>query len=102
VQRDVIESVAVKRTRETGLNGIVFRYTRISSSLFFGYEKQKGFFIAAPEKAFLDAMYLQSFGRYALDLAAIDAGRLDRNKLKQLSKKYPLKTQQLLKKNGYL
>jgi predicted transcriptional regulator of viral defense system len=102
VQRDVIESVAVKRTRETCLNGIVFRYTRISSSLYFGYEKQKGFFIATPEKAFLDAMYLQSFGRYALDLAAIDAGRLDRNKLKQLSKKYPLKTQQLLKKNGYL
>jgi predicted transcriptional regulator of viral defense system len=102
VQRDVIESVDVKRTREIHLNGIVFRYTRISSSLYFGYEKQKGFFMATPEKAFLDAMYLQSFGRYALDLAAIDAGRLDRKRLKQLSKKYPLKTRNLLKKNGYL
>jgi predicted transcriptional regulator of viral defense system len=102
VQRDVIESVAVKRTREIRFSGIVCRYTRISSSLYFGYEKQKGFFMATPEKAFLDAMYLQSFGRYALDLAAIDAGRLDRNRLKQLSKKYPLKTRTLLKKNGYL
>jgi predicted transcriptional regulator of viral defense system len=102
VQRDVIESVAMKRTREIRFSGIVCRYTRISSSLYWGYEKQKGFFMATPEKAFLDAMYLQSFGRYALDLAAVDAGRLDRNKLKQLSKKYPLKTQQLLKKNGYL
>jgi len=102
VQRDVIESVAVKRTREIHLDGIVCRYTKVSSSLYFGYEKQKGFFMAAPEKAFLDAMYLKSFGRYALDLAAIDAGRLDRNKLKQMSKIFPLKTRQLLKKNGYL
>ena len=102
VQRDVIESVAVKRSKEIRLNGIVCRYTKVSSSLYFGYEKQKGFFMATPEKAFLDAMYLQSFGRYALDLAAIDAGKLDRNKLRQMSVKFPLKTQQLLKKNGYL
>ena len=102
VQRDVIESVAVKRSREIRLNGTVCRYTKISSSLYFGYERQKGFFMATPEKAFLDAMYLQSFGRYALDLAAIDAGKLDRNKLRQMSGKFPLKTRQLLKKNGYL
>jgi predicted transcriptional regulator of viral defense system len=102
VQRDFIESIAVKRTREIRLKGTVYRYTRISSSLYFGFEKQKDIFIAAPEKAFLDAMYLASFGRYSLDLAAIDAGKLNRNKLKQMSKKFPLKTQRLLNKNGYL
>ena len=102
VQRDFIESIAVKRTREIGLSGTVCRYTRISSSLYFGFEKQKGFFIATPEKAFLDAMYLASFGRYALDLASIDAGKLDRNKLKQMGKNFPIKTRQFLKKYGYL
>jgi predicted transcriptional regulator of viral defense system len=102
VQRDVIESVAVKRSREIRLNDTVCRYTKISSSLYFGYERQRGFFMATPEKAFLDAMYLLSFGRYALDLAAIDAGKLDRNRLRQMSKSFPLKTQKLLKKNGYL
>ena len=76
----------------------MYQYTRISSSLYFGFEKQKGFFIATPEKAFLDAMYLASFGRYALDLASIDAGKLDRNKLKQMSKKFPLKTQTVSEK----
>ena len=102
VQRDFIESIAVKRTREIRLSSTLYRYTRISSSLYFGFEKQKDFFIATPEKAFLDAMYLASFGRYALDLAAVDTAKLDRNKLKQMSRKFPLKTQNLLKKNGYL
>lgn len=102
VQRDVIESVAVKRSKEIRLNGTVCRYTKVSRRLYFGYERRRGFFMATPEKAFLDAMYLQSFGRYALDLAAIDAGKLDRSKLKQMSKNYPLKTRKLLKKNGYL
>jgi hypothetical protein len=102
VQQDFIESIAVKRTREIRLSGTVYQYTRINGSLYFGFEKQKCFFIATPEKAFLDAMYLASFGRYALDRASLDAGKLDRNKLKQMSKKFPLKTQKLLKKNGYL
>jgi predicted transcriptional regulator of viral defense system len=102
VQRDFIESIAVKRTRAIRLSSIVCRYARISSSLYFGFEKRKDFFIATPEKAFLDAMYLASFGRYSLDLAAIDAEKLNRNKIKQMSKKFPLKTQQFLRKNGYL
>ncbi len=102
VQQNFIESIAIKRTREIGLSDTLYKYTRIRGNLYFGFEKQKGFFIATPEKAFLDAMYLASFGRYALDLSSIDAGKLDRNKLKQMSKKFPIKTQSFLKKNGYL
>ena len=102
VQQGFIESIAIKRTREISLNGTVYQYTRINNSLYFGFEKQKGFFVATPEKAFLDAMYLASFGRYALDLASIDAGKLDRNKLKQMGKIFPIKTQQFLKKYGSL
>jgi predicted transcriptional regulator of viral defense system len=102
LQRGLIESVAVKRTKEFSLNGSIFRYTKISRTLYFGFIRQKEFFIATPEKAFLDALYLMSFGRYALDLAAIDSGKLNRKALRQMSRNYPRQTRKMLKKHGYL
>lgn len=102
VQRELIESVAIKRTKELSLNGCIFRYTKIRGALFGGFIRQQGVFIATPEKAFVDAAYLMSFGRYALDLAAIDAKKLNRKEVARLSRSYPLKTRKLLEKNGYL
>ncbi len=102
VTRDYFESVAVKRTKEILLNGAVFRYTKITGALYFGFKEEKGFFMATPEKALLDAFYLMSFGRYALDLAALDADKLDRDEIKRLSGEFPRKTRNLLKKHGYL
>jgi len=37
VQRGLIESVAVKRTKELSLNGSIFRYTKTSRTLYFGF-----------------------------------------------------------------
>jgi predicted transcriptional regulator of viral defense system len=68
VQRDFFESVVVKRTKEISVDHTVFRFTKINKDLYFGFVKYKGFFIATPEKAFLDALYLMSFGRYDLDM----------------------------------
>jgi predicted transcriptional regulator of viral defense system len=102
VQRDIVESVAVKRTKEISLHGSVFRYTKISRALYFGFVRQHAFFIATPEKALIDAVYLMSFGRYALDLAAIDDEKLNRNEIRRMSRNYPPKTRKVLEKNGYL
>ena len=102
VLRDFFESVAIKRTKEIDLKGSVFRYTKIAGSLYFGFKKEKDFFIATPEKALLDAFYLMSYGRYSLDISALDATKLDREEVKRLSKKFPLRTRKMLKKYGYL
>jgi len=102
VQRDFFESMAVKRTKEIQLNSNVFRYSKIKSDLYFGFNKEKNFFIATPEKALLDAFYLMSYGRYAIDISALDSGKLDRGKIRKLSSKFPLKTQNTLKKHGYI
>jgi predicted transcriptional regulator of viral defense system len=102
VQRALIESVAVKRTKELSLNGAIFRYTKIGIALYFGFIRQQNFFIATPEKAFLDAVYLMSFGRYALDLAAIDGEKLNRKEIRRMSRNYPTQTRKMLEKNGYL
>jgi predicted transcriptional regulator of viral defense system len=102
VQRGIIESVAVKRTKEISLNGCEFRYTKVSRARYFGFIRQQEFFIATPEKALLDAVYLMSFGRYAIDLAAIDGEKLNRKEVRRMSRNYPPKTGKMLEKYGYL
>ena len=102
VQRDFFESVATKRTKEINLNGSIFRYAKIADDLYFGFRKESIYFIATPEKALLDAFYLMSYGRYSLDIPALDSAKLDRGEIKRLSKRFPLRTQRMLKKYGYL
>lgn len=102
MQRGLIESLSVKRTKEINLNGSVFKYTKVGTDLYFGFKREKGFFIAEPEKALLDAFYLMSYGRYALDISALDTKKIDNATLERLSRKFPLKTRNMLKKHGYL
>ena len=102
VQRAFFESVATKRTKEINVKGAIFRYTKIAGGLYFGFKKEKNFFIATPEKALLDAFYLMSYGRYSLDISALDATKIDREEVNRLSEKFPLRTGKLLKKYGYL
>ena len=94
--------MAIKRTKEINLNGSVFRYTKVNNDLYFGFKKEKDFFIATPEKALLDAFYLMSYGRYSLDISALDATKLDRDEIKRLGAGFPLKTRNMLEKYGYL
>lgn len=102
VQMGFFESIAVKRTKEIDLNGNIFRYIKIKGDLYFGFRKEKDFFIATPEKALLDAFYLTSYGRYALDIPALDSTKFKRDKIVSLAAKLPLKTRNLLKNHGYL
>ena len=62
VQRNFFESIGVKRTKEIKVDDSLFRYSKITSALYFGFKKEKDFFIASPEKALLDAFYLISYG----------------------------------------
>ena len=101
MQRNFFESVALKRTKRINVNGNIFRYARITNRLYHGFKKEKGVFIATPEKALLDAIYLMSYGRYALDLSAIDPKKINGNELMRLSKEFPARTRDMLKRHGY-
>ena len=102
MQRDFFESVAIQRTKTFHVGETVFRYSKISKELYFGFSKKDSFFIASPEKALLDAFYLMSFGRYALDISSVDPGKLNKMEIQKLSRQYPQRTQNLLMANGYL
>ncbi|MBN2001693.1 hypothetical protein JW935_29400 [candidate division KSB1 bacterium] len=101
VQREFIESIALKRTKAVTVEQTVFNFTKINKLLFFDFARKRGFFIASPEKAFLDAMYLMSLGRYSMDLSSIDFDKFDFLKVRQLILAFPEKTQIFIKANGY-
>jgi len=102
IQRNFVESVAVKRTKEITTGDTVFNYTKIRKELYFGFVKKGDFFIADPEKALLDALYLISLKRYSFDLSSIDFTKIDMVKLKRMSKKFPKNILEALGKYGYI
>lgn len=102
LQRDFIESVGYYRTKLVEVKESSFNYSKINRKLYFGFAKIKGFFIATPEKAFLDAIYLKSLKKYNFDLTSVDPGKLNMKRIKLISGKYPLLTRKLLLKYGYL
>jgi predicted transcriptional regulator of viral defense system len=102
MQREFIESVAVKRTREIEIKDTLFNFTKLNEPLYFGFVRERDFFIATPEKALLDAYYLMSLKRYRFDAGSIDPGKVDATELSKMSRKFPKKTQELLGEHGYL
>ena len=100
MQRGFIESVCQKRSREFTVWETVLRYTKIVKKLYFGFMRGKGFFIASAEKAFLDAAYLASLGRYSFDITSIDLSKLDKKKLEVLARAFPKRTRRFLESYG--
>ncbi len=98
VTRSVVECVGEARTTEYEAAGTLFTYRRFKKILFFGFEKKDKFFIAEPEKALLDCIYLMSRGAYNLDMESIDIRKFSEKKLDRYSKKFNKKTRILLAK----
>lgn len=101
IQRDFIESVVIHRTKEIKVEGAIFNYSKINKGLYFGFFKKGEFFIALPEKAFLDALYFKSLGKYSFDITSIDFNKLDAAKIKKMLIKYPRKVKELAQRYGY-
>jgi hypothetical protein len=76
----------------------MFKYYRLQKKYYFDFEKINGLFIASKEKAFIDAVYLYSFGKYNLDKSSLDLNKLNKIKIKKLIKAYPEKTKNIVRK----
>lgn len=98
VQKDFYESVCVKRTEKLDIERCNFNFYKIKRELYFDFIKYEDFFIATKEKAFLDALYLYSFGKYKFDLDSIDIGKLDMKRIKNILEKFPEKTKKMAEK----
>ncbi len=98
VQRGFFESVCIKRTRRFEIEDITFNFYKLKRELYFDFIKQEEFFIATKEKAFLDTVYLYSFGKYAFDIDSIDVSKLDLKSVNKLIKIYPERTKMAAKR----
>ena len=70
---------------------MTFQYRKLQEALFFGFSRENGIFVAAPEKAVLDAAYLQALGIGAVDWNAVDLEKVDQERLREFLKAYPNK-----------
>lgn len=99
VQRGFFESISVKRTRSFEAGQLVFHYTKMKPSLYRGFEKMEGAFIALPEKALLDSFYLASLGRYSLDLTSLDLRKVKEEVLTELCLVFPIRTRKYVERH---
>lgn len=93
VPSEVYESVTHTKSATLDVEDIQFRYLRLPEKYWFGFEKIKNFFMAKPEKALCEAVYLMSMGRYALDVQAINMKKIDIAILSKYLKRFPKKAQ---------
>lgn len=87
-----------KKSLRRKLADVSIEYRKIQPPLFFGYEKQESLYIATPEKALLDTLYLVSFGKLIIDLQQLDLKEINLREIKRLAIKYPDRTQQFVKR----
>jgi predicted transcriptional regulator of viral defense system len=84
--RTVIESVALKRTKYVIVSNIEFRFTLVKKNFYTGFSLENDFFIALPEKALADAVYLSSLGKYNCDFDAVNFSKLNKSKINKYIK----------------
>ena len=98
VQRDFFESASLKRSVRFDTKGTVFNYYKIKKDCYFDFIKKDEVFIATPEKAFVDMIYLYSFGKYTVDFASLDMEKLDKARIKKIVAVFPQKTKNTVKR----
>lgn len=98
VQSSYQESICLKRSTVFNVRDAVFNYVKMQKPYYGDFVKTDGIFIATKEKAFLDAAYLFSFGKYRFDMDSLDLEKLDLKKLKNLLGVYPQKTRETVRR----
>ncbi|OGG15539.1 hypothetical protein A3D77_05855 [Candidatus Gottesmanbacteria bacterium RIFCSPHIGHO2_02_FULL_39_11] len=64
-------------------------FTQLKKDLYFGYQFENGIYIAKPEKALLDDLYLVSRGKRTLNIEELDLRNISKNVLEEFAQKYP-------------
>jgi len=89
IVQSACEAVSPLRTAGYCVEGFEMSFVKLPETLYFGFERWRGAFVAEPEKALLDAAHLASLGRYSLDLSSIERDRFDSGKLAECAKRFP-------------
>ncbi|GFP20159.1 hypothetical protein HKBW3S03_01660 [Candidatus Hakubella thermalkaliphila] len=86
------------RSKKLKLAGREVEYRQLKDEYFFGYTLEIGIYIAEPEKAVLDQLYMLSKGKVSSDTSEWSLVGLKKSKFLQYSKKFPGTVQESAKK----
>lgn len=87
-----------KGSKKITLAGREVEYRQLKKDYFFGYTLENGIYVAEPEKAILDQLYMLSKGKAASDLSEWSLVGLKKSKFLQYSKSFPKTIQDRAKK----
>lgn len=79
-----IESIGLRRTTSFTVKEIQFSFIRINKNLYHSFERIENFFIATPEKALVDSIYLSAIGRYNADFDALNFEKISIKKVSEI------------------
>lgn len=92
-----ITFATTRKTKRVSIEGREVEFRQIKKNLFWGYEMSGGIYIAKPEKAFLDLIYLASRGKASIDWDELDMKKISTRKTRELLKIFPEYTKKFLK-----
>lgn len=79
----------VKRGKKMVLWDTEVEFRQLKKELFFGYRMEDGIYIAEPEKALLDQLYMVGRGKGRLDIKELDLKEIDVKLLKEYARRFP-------------
>ncbi|MBU0534985.1 hypothetical protein KKC62_02345 [Patescibacteria group bacterium] len=84
-----------KKSKKLVLKDTQIEYTQLANRLFFGYILENGIYLATPEKALMDTIYLVSKGNRTLNISELYLKNIDKEKFKEISLKFPKNTKDM-------
>ncbi|MFA4873413.1 MAG: hypothetical protein WC659_05805 [Patescibacteria group bacterium] len=93
-----ITCATTKRSKRLTIADTEIEYRQLKPDLFFGYEKSGDYFMASPEKALLDSIYLVSMGKLSLNLEGLDLTGIKRQRLSSMVKSFSPRVKKLVMK----
>lgn len=92
--------VTTRKTKKMTIEGQAIEFRQIIPNLFFGYFDAKGYYLAYPEKAFLDCLYFMSLGKGYLDFEELNLRLLQKKRLFSYLKKFPPRVKKLFEEKA--
>lgn len=93
-----------RRSKKLTLGTSEVEYRQLKKEYFFGYILDNGIYVAEPEKALLDQIYIMSKGKMSSDMSEWSLAALKKSKFLQYSRLFPMalrsKTKELISRFG--
>ena len=85
-----------KKTKRMSLWGTDVEFRQLKKDLFFGYVMDNGMYVAEPEKALLDQLYMAGRGKGELNIKELDLKGINKKLFEKYAKRFPMPLSPLL------